>query len=1825
MSILSTLIKLISMIQRGILLIVFCFCFLGLYGQCTRTDTVAIADLDTTYYELEIESIQNDDLSSGLQGVKSVHIDFKHAKIADLKVNLVSPSGQRVGLIGPILNTNTFTQDINWSVNFVACGSATVMPDLIFPNKWQNSNDWSNLNNYTGSYYPAVGCLQEFNTGTISGTWRLEVVDALAFGNGMDPVTFVPYSYVHGFSINFIDETGLNCFSCSPISSSITSTAIEGCQESSGLAYDVSYTVESASENYLFRSVLFDDSDNVVSIFDTPSVDLTGTPSGKYELCVLHVYKNNVNNLSGLTTKAQILKAIQDNQLCAKFSENCQQITITPKNYIDQVDGVICGTTPFEYDGKVYNVAGTYDVKKGGTSLCEEYVKVVVSKVELNVIISQSSAEFGCNQESITLTPQIKDGYSYTWSTDANGSISEVSPSSVATVTRPGVYNLAIAKDGCQYLESLEIKAGPDYLDVELSGQDILCASTQIDTDITGSFSKIEWFRNGIPMPLFENFTSLTPVTLPGSYMVKVVGDNCETTSSIEIKDLSPDIAINTTGIVTLTCENKVGTSTVTGVELSNYTIEWYKDNVLVDSGNLSYELSEAGSYEVRVKGNQNPCEEVIMFTVVSEIDSFASVIVNSTPITCDSLDGTARFVSLPLAYSSFSWMKDGELVSEDLEFRTRIAGDYTLEIVTLKGCKETYDFKINENLSPPQVTLPDTVLMDCTNRTELLSSAVFSDLTWYWFYPDGQESNAIPTKEIVGNYYYEATSTITGCKQTGNVTVALDTQKMKIVRFSKDTITCSNPAVTIIPSPANSFNFSWTKPGASVPFSADASPIVTEGGRYKVKVTEPSDPSCFVEYAVLIIEDKVDTLENIKVDDITCMVDSVQISVESPYTLEGVSWGPALGLSSTIVKEPFVSRPDTYYINYTFAENGCVGRDSVIVNRDASVPSAAFVRSFRDTIQCEDSILIEITTGLQPEFLTDIFWNKGNTQLDSSKDALYVKESGYYTIIVEGSGQCFDTLSFKIFADTLSPRFNLVSSNDIFCDKLSSTLSFTESNRVDSIGWYDMEGRLLAVSETYMVSDTSMYRAIGIDKRNKCSTEKTISVTDKRIYPAIEISADTIITCDKQKVMPSVVSSTAIRYEWYGATGELLGDATELSIDTTGRYVVKVFNDQSCESLDTFTVGIDTIRPLLKFSNVELITCNRPEVDVSLEDAESAWTYDWNNGQSTEPTIRVDRPGTIGLNVQGANGCIRSDSIRVQIDTATIDVDSVYHDKLVCNGPQAKIHVETKDTIVKYTWDGVVASQKNAASPIIVRGGKYVGYLEGMNGCIDTVRINIDDGRKFPFIQAMDVYTRCDGKETPFVIDSVSGVDDVRWIGVGNNYFHSGVDGASKVPGTYEVLGINAEGCKVRDTFNLIDEVVMPVFELRADEFDCEGSTLYAIDVEDDEAFYWEGPNSFSSQESKIEVDSFGQYHLIVSSVYGCLDTMSITPEDIRIDPVIQVVQLDPFQCNTETVRLVSNTPLVTSSRALYQWKTTEGKIDSDPAQDTIYVSKLGTYTVDVYDTHTKCSSQTVFDVEKEEQSFKSFKAVTTPPDCEGYGNGMITIGDIIGEFPPYSVLINGVERGKSEVVENLQPGQYVVTLVDSILCMVTDTVTVQEPVNPIIQLPKDTLVPYGTKLILNTLPDYEVGDFETITWSSNAPCPDCLILEMTAVEEDLFTLYVKSKEGCEDSAEMKLRILNRNHVFPNAITPNGDGVNDVFYIPENRGFEKVDKLSVFSNWGDLIYDSDSITMGDKTSGWDGRLDGAHVEPGVYVVYVYVTLVTGEKKRYADTITVLR
>ncbi|MDO8368446.1 MAG: right-handed parallel beta-helix repeat-containing protein [Saprospiraceae bacterium] len=174
-----------------------------------------IPDLFFADFTFAVVSADKNDLSGSEQGVCGVRVEFEHDYIGDVRMDLISPSGQSVHLVGP--NGFWGASDLTtWNVGFVRCDNPA-SPDPGFSAVWNSNQTWGEGASYSGVYYPATGCLEDFNLGPITGDWTLRVSDNQVNDMGT----------VKGFEVMFCDMSGVSCFVCSePPTAQVTATPV---------------------------------------------------------------------------------------------------------------------------------------------------------------------------------------------------------------------------------------------------------------------------------------------------------------------------------------------------------------------------------------------------------------------------------------------------------------------------------------------------------------------------------------------------------------------------------------------------------------------------------------------------------------------------------------------------------------------------------------------------------------------------------------------------------------------------------------------------------------------------------------------------------------------------------------------------------------------------------------------------------------------------------------------------------------------------------------------------------------------------------------------------------------------------------------------------------------------------------------------------------------------------------------------------------------------------------------------------------------------------------------------------------------------------------------------------------------------------------------------------------------------------------------------------------------------------------------------------------------------------------------------------------------
>ena len=121
---------------------------------------------------------------------------------------------------------------------------------------------------------------------------------------------------------------------------------------------------------------------------------------------------------------------------------------------------------------------------------------------------------------------------------------------------------------------------------------------------------------------------------------------------------------------------------------------------------------------------------------------------------------------------------------------------------------------------------------------------------------------------------------------------------------------------------------------------------------------------------------------------------------------------------------------------------------------------------------------------------------------------------------------------------------------------------------------------------------------------------------------------------------------------------------------------------------------------------------------------------------------------------------------------------------------------------------------------------------------------------------------------------------------------------------------------------------------------------------------------------------------------------------------------------------------------------------------------------------------------------------------------------------------------------------------------------------------------------------------------------------------ETDFQVRYtVTDTYGCQKMITKPLKIYSSCTVYvPNAFTPNGDGMNDVFRIQNGVKTESFN-LKIFNRWGQPVFETKNWKQG-----WDGRYGGQLQATGTFVWFMrYTDIRTNKPVERKGSLTLIR
>ena len=323
---------------------------------------------------------------------------------------------------------------------------------------------------------------------------------------------------------------------------------------------------------------------------------------------------------------------------------------------------------------------------------------------------------------------------------------------------------------------------------------------------------------------------------------------------------------------------------------------------------------------------------------------------------------------------------------------------------------------------------------------------------------------------------------------------------------------------------------------------------------------------------------------------------------------------------------------------------------------------------------------------------------------------------------------------------------------------------------------------------------------------------------------------------------------------------------------------------------------------------------------------------------------------------------------------------------------------------------------------------------------------------------------------------------------------------------------------------------------------------------------------------------------------------------------------------CQPNTVSLSANGS-ATGSNIEYEWRPEDGGIIQG-ANDllNINVAAGGTYILVVEDIVSGCVSYDTATVTKSELAIDALQVEVTSPLCVGDCNGTIQLSNADATW---LFDFGDGQFTSNDLAENMCAGPATITVMDTFGCVKEAVAQIDAPDSVLVDLGPDQSILLGESVTLNAT---SLSNLVSFNWFNADPCTTCPAITVSPTETTTYEVEVLDENDCIASDAVTITIeFSKNIYIPRVFSPNGDQVNDIFFIQGSPDLLNISAFEIYDRWGELVFEKHDFAPNDPSQGWDGKQDGSTVNPGVFVYKVEAEFSQGKPVTFVGDITIIR
>ncbi|MBN4061812.1 gliding motility-associated C-terminal domain-containing protein [Bacteroidales bacterium AH-315-I05] len=954
-------------------------------------------------------------------------------------------------------------------------------------------------------------------------------------------------------------------------------------------------------------------------------------------------------------------------------------------------------------------------------------------------------------------------------------------------------------------------------------------------------------------------------------------------------------------------CANDLG-QVYSVTNTANTTYNWTVTGGAVASGqgssSITVDWSSGGTGTINVVAtSQFGCSD----SVSKNITIGNIIIANAGPDTTICVGGNVTLGGSPTGpvNSTTSWSPATGLdnpASPNPNASPTTTTTYVVTVTDLAGCTATDTVTVFIN-SGANIDAGNDLLICVNDTVQLNATGDTANSTYSWSpTTDLSDPNIYnPLAFPLDTTTYTVTVTDTnGCVNSDSLTIFVITSTT--ADAGNDTVLCVGNSAVLGGNPTgiSGFNIAW-EPAASLNDSTFSNPTATPSSTttYTVTVTSPGG-GCVGKDSVTVT-----VIQSIAVDagpdTLICNDDTIQLNATGPVGAV-FSWDPITGLSNSNIPNPsaFPSSTTTYTVTINDT-NSCQNTDSVTISVFSNVITIS-----NDTAICTVDSAQLVANG--PATAT-YSWTpiNGLSNPNISNPMASPATTTTYTVVVTDTTGCVATDSITL---TVNPLPNTDAGTDM-------TLCFLDSV---IIGGFPAgpNSAIFAWSPSAGLNDDSIANPIAsptitttyillVTDTNGCIDSDTI-IVNVNALPTITASLDTTICFGDTVQLLATGGNTYVWSPSAGLNNPNIPNPIATPTDTTD-YVVTVTDSNNCSGTDTATIIVLSLPPA--DAGPDLWICPGDSIQLS---ATGGITYVWvpdsalSDDSIANPFVNPSDTITYVVTVMGANGCVNTDTIR--LDVGPVVPTEAGADTDICTGDTVQIGGSpTAPSSASVAWSpNSFINDTTLFNPDVFPNTTMFYFANStvttsQMTCfgLDSIEVTVNT---LPIVNAGNETQICIGDTTQ--LNATGGVV-FAWA---PNLFLSddSIDNPLAFPDdtiTYTVNVTDANGCSASDAVTIVVNP-LPIANAGPDTSVCPGDTLQFFGT-GGVSYNWDfGDGTTDNSQTPVHAYAVpGTYNVVlsISDSNSCVDTDTVVI-NANSDAVIDA-GLDVEICTGDSIQL--------------------------------------------------------------------------------------------------------------------------------------------------------------------------------------------------------------------------------------------------------------------------------------------------------------------------------